>query len=281
MDYKNIVMTGCRRHFQRIPPLTAFGYIPKKSERVNRSFDFFGVTLILSGNGNFRYHNKNLAVTGPCLLHQWPGLSCDFGPDPESTWEELYFNWDKAAFHKLQTDGYNLSKNAVQTLHFNPVFQRLLDHFLNLLHQANPLQDADRFDAAALHLLSESLLCQRNDKNKADPAAAAITAIRQHIEAQPLDDHDVLALAAHYDLSPSRFRRHWHKEVGCPPLRYILNLRLRLACRHLVENDDTITDIAKRYRFDDPLYFSRQFRKFTGFSASAYRQQHRNTHEIL
>ncbi len=53
-----------------------------------------------------------------------------------------------------------------------------------------------------------------------------------------------------------------------------LRIRMEKACQLLEEEPDLrILDIAERLGFSDPLYFSRQFKKFVHVSPKAYRQQ--------
>ena len=59
-----------------------------------------------------------------------------------------------------------------------------------------------------------------------------------------------------------------------PPARYVMNLRMREACRLLVETDKTVAEIADILSFEDPLYFSRRFSKMMGTPASDYRRRH-------
>jgi AraC-like DNA-binding protein len=51
---------------------------------------------------------------------------------------------------------------------------------------------------------------------------------------------------------------------------------MRRARRLLAETDLPVREIATRLGYEDPLYFSRVFRKVVGLPATAYRERHRN-----
>lgn len=57
------------------------------------------------------------------------------------------------------------------------------------------------------------------------------------------------------------------------PKQYILSLRISAAKGYLESTDKNITEIAEAVGYDNPLYFSRVFRKHTGVSPSEYRKK--------
>ena len=59
--------------------------------------------------------------------------------------------------------------------------------------------------------------------------------------------------------------------VGESPYKFLLNIRMTEAKYLLTETSIQIADIAKNVGYDDPYYFSRIFKKYTGQSPSAYR----------
>jgi AraC-like DNA-binding protein len=60
--------------------------------------------------------------------------------------------------------------------------------------------------------------------------------------------------------------------MGIPPHRYMQEAKLSLARRLLRESDLPITEIADVLGYDDPLYFSRLFRREVGLSPRDYRK---------
>jgi AraC-like DNA-binding protein len=78
-------------------------------------------------------------------------------------------------------------------------------------------------------------------------------------------------LADYVNFSPSRFSALFKKSFGLFPLQYIINYRIKRACDYLRHTDLSITEIANMVGLEDSLYFSRIFKKQTGFSPSQYR----------
>lgn len=74
-------------------------------------------------------------------------------------------------------------------------------------------------------------------------------------------------------MSISWFIRGFKRYTGLPPMQYILSLRLANAKSLLEETDYNISEIAAIVGFDNPLYFSRLFRKQHGVSPAQYRKK--------
>lgn len=58
--------------------------------------------------------------------------------------------------------------------------------------------------------------------------------------------------------------------VGLTPQKYITKKRLEHACQLLLSGDLTVAEIAYSCGYDDPLYFTRLFKKHKGFSPTEF-----------
>jgi AraC-type DNA-binding domain-containing proteins len=77
-------------------------------------------------------------------------------------------------------------------------------------------------------------------------------------------------LAGRARYSVSHFVTLFGERTGSSPLEYWKQLRMREACRLLDEGSHSISDIAFRLGFEDPLYFSRLFKATMGEPPRAY-----------
>jgi len=106
--------------------------------------------------------------------------------------------------------------------------------------------------------------------NKMMPALDIIC--REYSDAIDLD-----RLARECHLSPSQFRRTFRKLLGRSPLQFILNVRLQAAGDLLTASSLSVTQIARQCGFNEPNYFTRQFRQHIGVSPSEYRKHRRGS----
>ena len=79
--------------------------------------------------------------------------------------------------------------------------------------------------------------------------------------------------AQSHNMSTSWFIRNFKQYTGFTPLQYILSLRIYNAEALLKSNLYNITEVASIVGYDDEYYFSRIFKKNTGFSPTDYRKK--------
>lgn len=74
-------------------------------------------------------------------------------------------------------------------------------------------------------------------------------------------------------LSKSQLYRKIKSCIGCTPLEFIKQVRIKQASHMLKNSKKSISDIAFQCGFSDASYFSRVFKEWTGISPSEYREQ--------
>jgi AraC-like DNA-binding protein len=280
MDYIVDRMDNFNIHLEPIPRLLpagitvqSLGYMPRKGDRVHSSFDTFNFSFILSGGGTYESRGKTWEVEGPCVITQWPGEPASYGPSGQwSTWEELYIIIPARQLAVLRERRLALERRPVwQVRRATPMLDqwRLLQE---LLPNARESGVVDRIDRVCEMMVVESRLGELRPPISRDEAV--IREIRNHVRSNPVLRHDFDELAQAHGLSPATFRRHWARYVPVPPARYLMELRMRDACRLLVETDATVAEIGAALGFDDPLYFSRRFSVRLGIPAPEYRRRH-------
>ena len=75
-----------------------------------------------------------------------------------------------------------------------------------------------------------------------------------------------------YHMSTSWFIRNFKLYTGFTPLQYILSIRIYNAEALLKSNQYNVTEISSIVGYENPLYFSRIFKKVKGVSPSEYRK---------
>lgn len=99
--------------------------------------------------------------------------------------------------------------------------------------------------------------------------------VLHYLEGNLAEEINISFLAAMCGQSRSHFSREFHRALGLPPHRYLLNLRLEKARNALLEEKASVVDIAYAYGFHDSSHLSHAFTKLYGVSPVAYRQRYR------
>lgn len=121
---------------------------------------------------------------------------------------------------------------------------------------------------AAWHLIALlSTARPGHSVGRSDPVRVAIG----YLQRQFAEQVSVAELADLVGLSPSHFAALFRRTAGCGPREYQTRLRM-MKCRQLLDTTDLqVSTIARSVGYEDPLYFSRQFRAVHGVTASEHR----------
>ncbi|MDD3831520.1 MAG: AraC family transcriptional regulator [Clostridia bacterium] len=81
-------------------------------------------------------------------------------------------------------------------------------------------------------------------------------------------------------ISYDYLRKMFKQEIGVTPLEFLIDTRMKSACNLLRAkgiNGHNVSEIAEMCGYDDPLYFSRMFKRRLGLSPSEYANKNLNT----
>lgn len=81
-------------------------------------------------------------------------------------------------------------------------------------------------------------------------------------------------IASRFGISPSGLIKKFRKTVGILPQRYLIELRIKKAKQYLVDTSLTVSEISEKTGFETVYYFSKAFKKETGYSPSEYRNSY-------
>jgi AraC-like DNA-binding protein len=169
-----------------------------------------------------------------------------------------------------------MDQNNVEQRHARPAVQRL-QAVIAELHAALRYTVDD--ECAAQEWLSRATaLLQTAGAPRPGPklggglAPWQIRKLTVHIEAnldRPLRSCDLATLVR---LSPAHFSRTFHASFGCPPLEYVMYLRIERAKRLMLVTDTPLGAIALDCGFADQAHFSRLFRRAVNETPRGWRR---------
>lgn len=105
-----------------------------------------------------------------------------------------------------------------------------------------------------------------------DKYSELITPVLTYINANYNKKITVSSLAEKTNYSKSRFLHIFSFVTGTTPIKYQNDLRLKIACEFLQSSNLTVQNIAFSLGFNDPLYFSRLFKKKYNISPENFRK---------
>lgn len=271
MDEFVIHMHPLPRRYPSDLQVQSIGYLPKKKSRTRASFASMNFSLILSGEGTYIVEGHEISIEAPCVITQWPGAELDYGPIGNAgQWEELYVIFAGEAVEAVERRRLFSEDTPHWPIHNIEIVRQQVQILMDLVRSPPSRPGfADRIDRVAESIVMESRLGSIGARM--GHHEKAIRNIQTYVLGRLGEQHDFDELAAEYGLSPATFRRHWARYVRDTPARYVMLLRIREACRQLVETDQPVQQIAQSIGYQDPLYFSRRFKSVMDMTATEYR----------
>lgn len=156
---------------------------------------------------------------------------------------------------------------------FEILFHQMVQAFLPLkVLNGRKAISVPKVNGLLLQLID--MLLQSNGsagKNKQDHdvITPALLYISEHYREQI--DLDQCAALTH--LSPGRFAHLFTKTMSVSPYKFILSMRMDEAKELLLFSSMSINEISEQIGFTDSSYFSRIFRKYTGYSPTSWRSR--------
>jgi len=108
------------------------------------------------------------------------------------------------------------------------------------------------------------------DRTNQHSLIQALSYMRNHVN----EDLNLDQLAGQCNLSKFHFVRKFKSLTGNSPIQYFIQLRMEQACLLLDNSSHSIKEIAVELGYQDPLYFSRLFKRVLGVSPKQYRSLH-------
>ena len=96
---------------------------------------------------------------------------------------------------------------------------------------------------------------------------------RRYFQEHYNEDINIEAYALSRNMSVGYFLKKFKEVTTKSPMQYILSIRINNAVSLLESTDYNVTEISTIIGYDNPLYFSRIFKKQKGVSPSDYRKQ--------
>jgi AraC family transcriptional regulator of arabinose operon len=233
--------------------------------------------LVYTQSGHGRYgHAQGEFVTEPGgMVLVRPGVLHDYGTARGARhWEPLWAHFIPRPGWLPWLDWPEVAPGILHlSLRGHEAAPRVARRFRDLIRlNAGPSRHREDL---ALNALEEILLwCDLANPQR--ETAGLDSRIRHSLEficdrfAEPLN---VARVAGQCGLSPSRFAHLFRAQTGETPQRYLELQRLNRARQLLEFTQEPVAVIARSVGFDNPFYFTLRFKRHSGASPRAWRQQ--------
>lgn len=136
----------------------------------------------------------------------------------------------------------------------------------NLLHE-----HPSGYELMVHHNLWGFMVCSQAVEHRSE-LSYGISKTLEYIKTNSSENFSLQNLADISGLSLQCFRKQFLRQVGEPPIRYVLKLKMKSAKELLALPEMSIKQIAMEIGIEDPYYFSRIFKKYEGISPELFRK---------
>ena len=234
----------------------------------------FDLWLAVSGQGQIRLRHEAHAIRPGTLLCLRPGDDGVVTHRPDDPLTVVYVHFD--FFHAGSPRVASVAADLLPARCITVVDPSGIDRLLTRVVRLQQLPSALGAVEARLLLHQAILEAYRHDAaNQGVPGVQPeprVATVLAHLHANPGLRVSLSAAAAIARLSPDRFSRLFHAELGQPFRRYALDVRLDRARHLLDETTMGVADIAGALGYPDAFLFSRQFKARFGVAPSHRRR---------
>jgi len=251
---------------------TALGYYPsaKHHSMLRVEHDDYLLMYCIEGQGEIVAGDYKVALTAGDLIIVPPGIPHTYAANPDKPWSIFWCHFRgsnaRAFYHYL---ALTVDSPCIEGL--NDV--ALQSNFRSLISIASTGYSLPVFIHAAnqlRQLLTFIERLKRRGKNLA--ASHSLEKVRAFMRESTHRNVSLEELAEISGLSKYHFNRKYKALTGYAPMQHFIHMKVEQACLLLDSTALNIAEIAFQLGYDDPLYFSRVFRKVTGLAPSQYRR---------
>lgn len=231
----------------------------------------YQLLYIVSGKGHFYFHGEDRVVyAGRMVLIQ---------PRQEQRYE--YFGEDKPEVYWVHFTGSDV-KNILRSYNIpmdDPIFYSGASStysylFKEMIHELQNCKTGYE-DLLTMYLRQIFLLVQRTRQEERPTVSTYIQEemefARRYFNEHYNESISIQEYAESRNMSVCYFQRNFKQIVKHTPMQYLLTIRVNNAASLLETTDYSMAEIAAIVGYEDPLYFSRLFRKIKGVSPRDYR----------
>ncbi|MFK2827168.1 AraC family transcriptional regulator [Bacillus sp. B190/17] len=236
----------------------------RKRDQPMPNYDLF---YIWNGEGTVILNGKSYQVEkGHCFLFK-PGDLITAAHKPQRPLKLTYIHFDVTEVPRFVPPSHRIIDN---TIHFESLLTQYVRLFLVKTFGAD-IEAKLILKQLMIHLLREE---QEKEKLMEDTSHHLLETIREtanYIQQHPGKPHTIESLATRANLSQRYFSEKFKQIIGQTVKSYIVYTRIKRAEHLLHSSGMTVTEAAYALGYNDPHFFSRQFKKYTGKNPSDVR----------
>lgn len=267
-----------------IPPHTKY---PPTKHPANYMFNWkqgrtlpnFSMVYITKGEGIFETKKiRRRVVKEGSVIFLYPNVWHRYCPNKKTGWKEYWISFSGEIPKKLAENNILKQNKPIIEIGLNETVINLFNQILELI------ENESLGFREIMASLTYQMIAQVNSSEKrklfGGKKIEEVILKAKIIMAENISKNiDFKLLAEELNVGYSWFRRMFQHYTHMPPTKYFLLIKLNKAKTLLVETTLQIGEISEFLGFETQYYFSKFFKKRTGFSPSQWRKSYQSSIE--
>lgn len=233
----------------------------------------YHIVYVISGNWEAVYDNKKYSLKPGNFVFYYPNQPQNYSFFPYNGGCEVFWiHFSGSAVHEI-LNAINLEPGVYQCGNS----EKITSIFSELVHEHNlnePFSQSAQ-SALAIYLLTafsrhitNTLNSKHNDMHTAD---LDINRVIMEMNGNYTNEYNPEYYANICGMSISGFYHKFKRVIGVSPKKYFIKLKMEYTKELISFTNLSIKEIAAKFGYENPMYFSYVFKQATGLSPSEYR----------
>ena len=220
--------------------------------------------------------HSEIRLRGGDLFLIMPGEWHTYWPDENLGWESYWIGFEGDIISHWTSNGFLSCENPVAHVGYRDQVNTLFQHALDVAF-AEECGHQQMLGGIAEMLCSEFYYSQQSSQNNLSENKGydvnIVSKGRRLIRNKLEEDVSIQEIAQELRISYSSFRKYFKRHTGYSPSYYQQFLRLQMAKEILQNTNASVADVAYRFQFVSPDYFSYRFKEVLGVSPSTFKRK--------
>jgi len=226
----------------------------------------------IEGRGVLNIHGESIIVLPNSFYVIPKKTSHSYEADHNDPWSIYWIHFDGEAAQAL-FERYSSSRKTENTIPFDNNRIALFNRIFEMFQSEYISPQLEYANILALNFIS-SFIYKKVDynvqmENHNNVISEVITFLADNLD-KSFKSEDI---AKQFNYSSSYIFNLFKKRTGYSLIHFFNLKKVQKACEYLKYTDLSVKEISYKMSFQDPLYFSRTFKKYVGMSPRAYRSQ--------
>lgn len=255
--------------------ITDMGYYPKAGHHFRIRKKGAGEYIFIyctEGEGWLKMRGKETRVLPNHFFIIPKNTAHNYGAIDDNPWSIYWMHFDGLVAQNLFERYYSISQ-LTHTTPFDNTRIKLFNQIFEILKINYTESQMEYANILGLNFLSSFVFSNSNglpSNNDHDNLVdSIITYLNQNLD-KSLNSKDI---AKTFNYSPSYIFTLFKKRTGYSLIHFFNLKKIQKACEYINYTELSIKEVSFKLGFQDPLYFSRIFKKYMGVSPKAYRQE--------